>query len=88
MSKIETLRGPTSPKTFAGILVEHADEIEDVVCVIRWKDDPHKGYTGVYSTKMQMTDATWLAYVFNCQFPETSNMDPRSPNPHDDLVID
>lgn len=62
--KIHQLHGPTRPKTFAGMLVEKADQIVDIACVIHWKD----GSTNVSSTSMSLGDAAWLDYVFRKDF--------------------
>ncbi len=74
--KIVMLRGPSTPKVFAGHLVEHADDIEQIACVIQWKN----GHTTVNSTSMQMVDAAWLDYVFRADFmaqmEEAETLDP------------
>lgn len=65
MSKVQQISGQaTTPKTFAGILVEHADEIEQIACVIHWKS----GDTSVNWVQMTLGEAAWLNYVFARDF--------------------
>lgn len=61
MGTVQQITGqPTTAKTFAGILVAHADEIEQIACVIKWKS----GDTTVNYMQMNLGDAAWLHYVF------------------------
>lgn len=80
-SKLQQISGPTTPKTFAGLLVEHADEIEHIAVVIQWKDK--KKTTRAYGTQMTLRDMAWLKYVFNDQFGECYPFDPDGPDPDD-----
>lgn len=65
MSKVQSITGqPTAPKTFAGILVEHGDEIQHIACVIQWKS----GETTVNNTQVTLGEAAWLDYVFRRDF--------------------
>jgi hypothetical protein len=87
--KIHTLPGqPTSPKAFCGMLVEHADDIEHIACVIQWKRDV-KGeptnLTNVAATEMPLINAVWLKHVFDLEWPRTAEVadDPESFYPDD-----
>ena len=62
---VNTIPGQnTSPKAFAGMLVENADRIEHMACVIHWKD----GVTNTANTVMTLGDAAWLDYIFREDF--------------------
>ena len=61
--------GQTTPKTFCGMLVEQSDEIENIACVIHWKD----GNTTIANTTMKNEDKAWFRWVFDQDFrPEDS----------------
>jgi hypothetical protein len=61
MGTVQQITGQaTTPKTFAGVLVARADEIEHIACVIKWKS----GDTTVNYVQMTLGDAAWLSYVF------------------------
>lgn len=87
--KIHTLPGqPTSPKTFCGMLLEHADDIEHIACVIQWKRDDKgepSNITNVAATAMPMSAAVWLKYVFDLDWPRDAEDadDPRTFSPDD-----
>ena len=61
----------THPKTFAGLLVEYGDEIENIACVITWKktDERKETITSVHHTSMPLAEAVWLQWVFSMDFP-------------------
>ncbi len=61
--KIQQLHGPMTPKTFCGVLVENADKIKHIACVVQWDDDDDS--TTVHSTQMTEANLAWLKHVFN-----------------------
>ncbi len=64
MSKFHTLYGGSSPQIFCAKLTEIADEIENIACVVAFKD----GKSSVFSTSMSSRDITWLRWVFDKDF--------------------
>jgi hypothetical protein len=54
----------TTPETFCAMLLQHSDEMENIACVVDWKDGP----TEVYQTTMNNRDVAWLRWVFMHEF--------------------
>lgn len=65
MGTVQQITGqPTTAATFAGILVARAADIEQIACVVHWKD----GDTTVHYVQMTLGEAAWLDYVFKRDF--------------------
>lgn len=56
--------GETTPDTFCGMLLQNADEMEHIACVVQWKS----GKTDVFQTMMTDGDVAWLRWVFDQEF--------------------
>lgn len=74
MADVHMLPGlSTTPRVFIERLVEHADKIEAIACVVQWNKDengnPHRE-ASVFSTQMTLELAAWLRFVFDRGFPE------------------
>lgn len=59
--------GKTTPETFCAMLLQHADEIEDIAAVVHWKE----GSTEIYQTTMTNEQVTWMRWVFDQDFRPT-----------------
>ena len=64
MSKVQMLKGETTPPVFCAKLTEIADDIDDIACVVLLND----GKTHVYHTTMNNGAITWLRWVFDQDF--------------------
>ena len=70
--KIITIPGQrTSPPAFCGMLMEIAEEIENIACVVKYKN----GEVNVFSTRMPLKEATLLRWVFDQEFPKIIDPD-------------
>ncbi len=70
--KIITIPGQkTSAPAFCGMLMENADEIENIATVVKYKN----GEVNVFSTYMPLKEATLLHWVFNQEFPKIVDPD-------------
>jgi hypothetical protein len=68
---------PTSPKTFCGMLLERADEIDHIACVIQWNrdaDGKETTLTNIANTKMTLGQKAWMKYCFDDQFMEMDDL--------------
>ncbi len=63
-SKIQMLKGNTTPPVFCAKLTEMADEIEYIVCAVQYKT----GEASVFSTPMPNKDVAWLRWVLSQDF--------------------
>jgi GH43 family beta-xylosidase len=52
--------GKTTPETFCAMLLQHADEMENIVSVVEWKS----GRTEIFQTTMNNRDVAWIRHVF------------------------
>lgn len=82
---IRTLPGQkTSPRAFCGMLLELADDIEHIACVIQWKRNAQgepTTFTNTASTEMTLGQAAWLRWIFDQEFPRTIEPDPDADPP-------
>jgi hypothetical protein len=62
---------PTSVKAFATVLRDEAEQIQNLACVVLWKN----GKSEVYHVQMTLAEAAWLDYIFRRDF--MSQMEPR-----------
>lgn len=61
--------GDTTPEVFCSQLMEMADQIENIVVVVKFKNDEHGlGETEVFNTVMTNGDKAWLRWVFDQDF--------------------
>ena len=65
VSKIEMIKGTsTTPPVFCAKLMEGSDQMENIACVVQYKD----GHTRVFSTDMKNVDVAWLRWCFDKDF--------------------
>lgn len=59
-----------SVESFVKTLQENVGEIDQIACVIKWKDteEDSNGVTSVYFSEMNNGEAAWLDYVFRDDF--------------------
>ena len=67
-SKVEMIRGESTPPVFCAKLMEMSDEIENIACVVQYKD----GKTHVFSNSMRGGDVAWLRWCFDQEFRPTT----------------
>lgn len=71
-SKITMIKGSSTPEVFCAQLLEMADKVEHIACVVQFKKEYSS--TEVFSTTMSSDSMTWLRWVFDQDFrPERSN---------------
>lgn len=63
-SKVQMIKGDTNPVVFCAKLTEIADEIENMACVVQYKN----GNTKTFSTAMKNGDLAWLHWCFDQDF--------------------
>ncbi len=72
MSKIEMIKGDTTPEVFCAHLTEIAEHIEDIAVVIQYKN----GTALVFSTPMNNERVSWMKWVFDHEFnPHITGVD-------------
>lgn len=72
MGEVHMISGDATPPVFCGKLMELSDEIEDIVCAVRFKD----GTSRVFWTSMRTIDIVWLRWVLDQDFrPERAGGD-------------
>lgn len=63
-SKITMIKGDDTPAVFCARLLEAAEDIENIACVVEYKD----GKTCVHSTTMNKGSLAWLRWIFDQDF--------------------